>query len=541
MLFYYYLFLSLFLILHVKTEVNDAGRSGANSRQSIVLEGEHCQYIDFATARTLGSGCVDGTKMVIRNRRGHRKQFLIADSKTIYAFVQAGGKKFATDCTSGYTDRTCEIQCKPVPGLETISLRRSRRKEVRPNVYHGEACDWIDLNKVNTDGVSSYVAGVGCGSGFKFVVKPGTGVRRQFLFVEGKTILAFVGRRNKFADCSRYTEVTSQVECRAVANLGSVTLPASCGGSSEGILSVGGYGVDLNGQGRSSRRVEIFNPQSGRSCSIGSLPAPATQFLSLCGNLACGGYIPGSRQSCSRFEGVGGLLTALPETLREMRAEHLCWQLQSGEVFLLGGWFSGARSTTEKLHPDGSSSTAGFDLDYDISGACGIELAGNFIVTGGLFSKRTVAEITLSGQVTHLANLHEGRYRHACSKFQDSNGGTTLLVTGGWGGIHETAETYLDSTEILRLTGTNPQWSTVARLPTPRSGLTAVTVQNTVYVLGGSDDSGYFDTILRYNPSPDTWTEAGKLTEQKHGHASNTVADISQINANINVNDNICV
>ena len=45
-------------------------------------------------------------------RRGHRKQFLIADSKTIYAFVQAGGKKFATDCTSGYTDRTCEIQCK---------------------------------------------------------------------------------------------------------------------------------------------------------------------------------------------------------------------------------------------------------------------------------------------------------------------------------------------------------------------------------------------------------------------------------------------
>ena len=45
-----------------------ARRSGASSRQSIVLEGEHCQYIDFATARTSGSGCVDGTKMVIRNK-----------------------------------------------------------------------------------------------------------------------------------------------------------------------------------------------------------------------------------------------------------------------------------------------------------------------------------------------------------------------------------------------------------------------------------------------------------------------------------------
>ena len=45
-----------------------ARRSGASSRQSIVLEGEHCQYIDFATARTSGSGCVDGTKMVIKNK-----------------------------------------------------------------------------------------------------------------------------------------------------------------------------------------------------------------------------------------------------------------------------------------------------------------------------------------------------------------------------------------------------------------------------------------------------------------------------------------
>ena len=58
--------------------------------------------------------------------------------------------------------------------------------------------------------------------------------------MEGKTILAFVRRGNKFADCDRYTEVTSQVDCRAVANLGSVTLPASCGGSTEGKTRDGG-------------------------------------------------------------------------------------------------------------------------------------------------------------------------------------------------------------------------------------------------------------------------------------------------------------
>lgn len=43
-------------------------KRGRMSRQSIVLEGEHCQYIDFATARSSGSGCVDGTKMVIKNK-----------------------------------------------------------------------------------------------------------------------------------------------------------------------------------------------------------------------------------------------------------------------------------------------------------------------------------------------------------------------------------------------------------------------------------------------------------------------------------------
>ena len=41
---------------------------------------------------------------------------------------------------------------------------------------------------------------------------------------------------------------------------------------------------------------------------------------------------------------------------------------------------------------------------------------------------------------------------------------------------------------------------------------------------------GRLDTILRYNPSTDTWTEAGQLTEPKYIHASTTVADISQFN-----------
>ena len=43
-------------------------RSSGESRQSNVLQGEHCQFIDFANARSSGSGCVDGTKMVVKNK-----------------------------------------------------------------------------------------------------------------------------------------------------------------------------------------------------------------------------------------------------------------------------------------------------------------------------------------------------------------------------------------------------------------------------------------------------------------------------------------
>ena len=59
--------------------------------------------------------------------------------------------------------------------------------------------------------------------------------------------------------------------------------------------------------------------------------------------------------------------------------------------------------------------------------ACGIELNGKFIVTGGYDNGggiQTVAEFTVSGQVTYLANLQTGRNMHACSKFVDNKGET---------------------------------------------------------------------------------------------------------------------
>ena len=78
----------------------------------------------------------------------NRKQFLMADSKTIYAFAPRG-EKFPT-CNS-YTDKTCDIKCKPVDGLSNVSLAQSLKGSVRVEsgrVYTGNDCEWIDLNKV---------------------------------------------------------------------------------------------------------------------------------------------------------------------------------------------------------------------------------------------------------------------------------------------------------------------------------------------------------------------------------------------------------
>ena len=51
-------------------------------------------------------------------------------------------------------------------------------------------------------------------SGNKFVIKQETGVRKQFLILNGEPILGFVVNGKKFANCSSYTDVTASVDCK---------------------------------------------------------------------------------------------------------------------------------------------------------------------------------------------------------------------------------------------------------------------------------------------------------------------------------------
>ena len=46
------------------------------------------------------------------------------------------------------------------------------------------------------------------------MIKQVTGVRKQFLILNGEAILGFVTKGKKFANCSSYTEVTANVDCK---------------------------------------------------------------------------------------------------------------------------------------------------------------------------------------------------------------------------------------------------------------------------------------------------------------------------------------
>ena len=103
-----------------------------------IFRGKSCEYIKLKDVDSV-TGCEDGmkhysvetklpkdfdvgTKFVIKQEKGTRKQFLILNGEAVLAFVK-NGDKFA-DCDS-YTEVTTNIQCKTVDGLNTVDLEKA--------------------------------------------------------------------------------------------------------------------------------------------------------------------------------------------------------------------------------------------------------------------------------------------------------------------------------------------------------------------------------------------------------------------------------
>ena len=87
-------------------------------KQGRVIRGNDCEYIKIASIVS-NSGCSSGSKFVIKQQAGVRKQFLIMNGEAILAFVNKG-KKF-TACDS-YTEVTSSVVCKVVSGLADVDI-----------------------------------------------------------------------------------------------------------------------------------------------------------------------------------------------------------------------------------------------------------------------------------------------------------------------------------------------------------------------------------------------------------------------------------
>ena len=253
-------------------------------------------------------------------------------------------------------------------------------------------------------------------------------------------------------------------------------------------------------------------------------------FHTLCGGLLCGGDSDGDiddgdsdPKSCMKWTNYKFEKTSV--TLQNYREFHLCWEIDNG-VLLLGGYNSGSRKTTELVVGDGSSSVSRFDLIFQATDSCGIDREdGTYVITGGQNEEKRVVVYTTTGFKNNLPDLLVGRYKHSCSKFVTRKGQMALVVTGGRTAADSKPMT---STEMY----IDGSWSTVpAYLPVGVISASCVTLDNQVFLFGGTDGSRMQAQILKLTPAGGTyrWEGAGVMKDSKSDHAVGVIPEVDRI------------
>ncbi|XP_023330303.1 uncharacterized protein LOC111702753 [Eurytemora carolleeae] len=81
----------------------------------------------------------------------------------------------------------------------------------------GNGCDYVVLSELPT-------RAKGCVNGAKFVIRPGSNSRRQYVIMNGKPLLLWVTRGTKFTDCTAFTDRTASISCKEVTGLAAIDL-----------------------------------------------------------------------------------------------------------------------------------------------------------------------------------------------------------------------------------------------------------------------------------------------------------------------------
>ena len=113
------------------------------------------------------------------------------------------------------------------------------------------------------------------------------------------------------------------------------------------------------GLGDASRSAEVWSP-SGLSCDVGDLTTKRRYHVQF-DTTVCGDNDGDDKRTCERLE--DGAWRKLSTALIQRREASAVW-IRDEDSYIIGGYDSSARRTTEKLNNDGTVEE-GFRLEYD--------------------------------------------------------------------------------------------------------------------------------------------------------------------------------
>jgi len=229
----------MFVFIIINTLIiSSFSQSLDKERESRAVTGHNCEYIRLCNI-TENSGCVDGTKFVVKPANNNTvRQFLKLNGQAVLAFLTRATK--ITSCF-GFLEITPLVGCKTVSGAADIELPADSsafRKvsgwsgtiempvinmKINPTirvsigrVLTGNDCEYVQLCDV--------INNMGCDDGSKLQIKPANNTRRQFLILNSKIVAAFLEDGKKFTQCSAYTEVTSEADCKVIQGAADIDL-----------------------------------------------------------------------------------------------------------------------------------------------------------------------------------------------------------------------------------------------------------------------------------------------------------------------------
>jgi N-acetylneuraminic acid mutarotase len=217
------------------------------------------------------------------------------------------------------------------------------------------------------------------------------------------------------------------------------------------------------------------------------------------------------------------------------RIDHEAALLPDGRVLTAGGW--GLRTPgTGRLVPSAETfdpsalawSPAGFTAQPRSGHTMTVLPDGRILSAGGNTNPPEPASNTAevyapaSNQWTAVAPMLEGREDHAAAPLLNGR----LLVTGGTNGViggeFASAEIFDPATDL---------WTAASAMREPRFGHSATLLADgRVLVAGGVVVTGALQLQLRasaevYDPSVNTWSDVGSMTESRYRHVAMRLAD----------------